>query len=166
MNKLSNLQFVFCTTADGSPSLALLDGEMMHNSDGAFSETCYVYEPVVDAVLKLSGHVTLLSVGLGLGYIEMLAASKALAAGRHADLSLHSFESDNLLRKTFSDWLAGVSVTLPYDTIASRFEQQFQLPSGSVRANTFATTCRKKTSLTGNAEFRNTAHKPLPWHLF
>lgn len=160
MNKLSNSQFVFCTTADGSPSLALFDGEMMHNRDGAFSETCYVYEPVIDAVLNVPGDVTLLSVGLGLGYVEMLAVSKTLVTGRHADLTVHSFESDVRLRKTFTEWLCGVFVTLPYEQIAARFEQQFQLPTGSIRRALSQQLAEKKLHLQGtlNSETRHTSY--------
>lgn len=133
MNKLENSKFVLHTTADGSPTLALFGGEMMHNHDGAFSETCYVYEPVVDSVLENRGNVTILSLGLGLGYVEMLAFSKALSMERRHQLTLHSFESNKFLVNSFVDWLSGRHVTLPYDEIATRFEQRFQLSPGRIR---------------------------------
>jgi hypothetical protein len=107
--------FQFVETADGSPSLRLCGpeglGEPMHNLKGAFSETLYIYGPALRAVYsQIRQPATMprvMSVGLGLGYIEILAAvlySKSSNA-KSAGWSGESFELSKELRENFASWI-------------------------------------------------------------
>lgn len=75
----------------------------MHHSGGAFSETIYIYEPVVKAAFERFENPTIVSVGLGLGYNEILVAKRA--AGKPCNLV--SFESDENLRNCFQEFMKG-----------------------------------------------------------
>lgn len=110
-------------TQDGSPSLQWLAHdrrEIMHHSGGAFSETIYIYEPVVKAAFQRFESPTLVSVGLGLGYNEILVAKHA--ADRTCQLV--SFESDSNLRSAFRAFVSGESspLTEVYRKICRFFE--------------------------------------------
>lgn len=102
-----DFEFEVLTTADGSPSLRLWKDhqapEAMHNSAGALSETMYIYDAAILKSLELSKRLSILSVGLGLGYNEILAAARAYEAG--LPLHMQSFESEATLRQAFTNWL-------------------------------------------------------------
>lgn len=99
-------------TADSSFSLRYLSEtdakhwtEPMHSSRGAWSETLFVYEPALQESLNiLKGHDlwAVASIGLGLGYNELLCAALALKAGKFPNqVRITSFESQNELRQAF-----------------------------------------------------------------
>ncbi|APJ04435.1 MnmC family methyltransferase [Silvanigrella aquatica] len=73
------LNSYFQLTADGSYSLKLqsehCESEFMHSDQGAFSETIYVYLPVVKFVFENQLNPLFLSIGLGLGYIEIMTVA-------------------------------------------------------------------------------------------
>lgn len=71
----------------------------MHHSGGAFSETIYIYEPAVIGAFERFEKPVIVSVGLGLGYNEILVAVQAMKRGQSCELV--SFESDRLLREAF-----------------------------------------------------------------
>lgn len=86
-------------TADASPSLRSTQSERaeaMHHLKGAWSETRYIYQSVVSAAKDL-GAKRFLSVGLGLGYNELLVLKTFLQAPENSFLM--SFESDPWLSK-------------------------------------------------------------------
>lgn len=133
------------TTKDGSPTLELtVEGvvENMHNFHGAFSETDYIYGEALRTALESGlGSYNVLSVGLGIGYNEIMTAAHFLAAsslaereGKTADgaigktvgrlQSLHSYEIDPFLRDSFRCWLTNPSdaeLTPEYEQIANLF---------------------------------------------
>lgn len=93
-------------TEDGSPSLRPLAGhEMMHHRGGALAETQMIYGQVVQECLG-EDQPHILSVGLGLGYNELVTASRALALGKQ-DIRMRSFEADPVLRDEFVGWVCG-----------------------------------------------------------
>jgi hypothetical protein len=113
------MQYSFVTTEDGSPTLRFGSGEnlseAMHSLKGAFSETAYIYGSAIDRMLEEGFQPRVLSLGLGLGYVELLAAGLAL---KKASLSNpeeaerirsrfggESFEIVSELRDWFTLWL-------------------------------------------------------------
>ncbi len=123
----SSQLYSFITTADGSPSVRILErgpalggaldttssGEAMHSLKGAFSETVYIYGTAIDHAMKLPSPLAVLSMGLGLGYVELLAAGLALKAGRENELRIESFEILKELRSWFVGWLQGSNGVRP-----------------------------------------------------
>lgn len=99
-------------TKDGSPTLEwqASDGrtETMHSPDGAWSETLYIYAHPLELLLEKNWPASILSMGLGVGYVEFMVA--ALLLKRKCDdqlLNLTSFEKDSQLVESLCDWLLG-----------------------------------------------------------
>lgn len=101
---------VFMQTEDGSPTIEMhhengLIAEKMHNPRGAFEESIYIYAEALQECLTHSpSEVHVLSVGLGLGYNEVLAVCTWLNSST-ARLELVSFEKDELLTANFVDYV-------------------------------------------------------------
>lgn len=99
-------------TGDGSPSLRLLQGhtpevakgESMHHSGGAAEETELIYGRVIRQVFAQVSRPHFLSVGLGLGYVEMTVARESLLK-RCLNFTLESFELVPELREYLKQWL-------------------------------------------------------------
>lgn len=86
--------FVCEATSDQSPTLRALSeagrGESMHHSGGAWSESELIYGEIIKEAFARLTRPRILSVGLGLGYNEVLVAQEALRSGK--DFELWSFE--------------------------------------------------------------------------
>lgn len=99
-----NHQFIF--TQDGSPSLlttyesGITEG--MHHSGGAAAESLYIYGAALKEGLHLAGSLRVMSLGLGLGYNELITA--ALAPTERFS-SLITYEIDTVLKDNFLKWL-------------------------------------------------------------
>lgn len=112
--------FEIVTTADGSPSLRIADAtgyvEKMHHSAGAFSESLYIYGGALNETLTRGWPLRALSLGIGLGYNELLFSS---FARRSPTAALHSFETEPFLAGGFRDWVMGTPSELSplYDEI-------------------------------------------------
>ncbi len=94
-------------TQDGSWSLRIRpDGELMHSPAGAYGESQYIYGALLHRVSKieLTANISILSLGLGLGYNELLAIQWSLEKG--LNLSLFSFEKDPFLKEALKLALA------------------------------------------------------------
>jgi hypothetical protein len=142
---LENTKFQFVTTEDGSlsarigaPGLAKEDcSEAMHSLRGAFSETVYVYGTAISTAAESHFSERVLSMGLGLGYVELLSAAIAIKNDRQ--IRGESFEIVPELRSYFEAWLkssdpsADVSNELPiefknaYDSICARTAETIQV---------------------------------------
>lgn len=146
-------RFLFISTQDGSPTLRLIaapanalkrtdqqdtgqhteeTSEAMHSLDGAFSETVYIYGAAIEKAIESrsqtesTASTRVLSLGLGLGYVELL--STALFLKHHvplADCAGLSFEINPELRKQFSFWLANTPDLAPQ--FAAAYEQILDL---------------------------------------
>lgn len=140
-------------TEDGSPTYRQLtaDGaEDMHNSSGAFSETLIIYGPVVVASFQQALQArdgegpNFMSLGLGLGYNEVLIACQAIVALKNYKDSMgevlrwtcHSYEKENWL---IQDLLAYLGDELTpekhfiYQKIFSLFAAHFAIPEEKIR---------------------------------
>ena len=101
-------------TQDGSPTLRrptptrpdFETGQSMHHSGGAWEETLYIYKPVTDWVKKQQfPESRFLSVGLGLGYVELLVAREFLDTAKDQKVILQSFEIVPELVDYFKAWI-------------------------------------------------------------
>jgi tRNA U34 5-methylaminomethyl-2-thiouridine-forming methyltransferase MnmC len=106
-----------CATEDGSPTLmttyASGTAEKMHHFRGALSESLYIYRPAVEWGLRFKREpVRVLSLGLGLGYNEIITCATALREGAIDRIRIVSFETDLGLRSSFQSWLFGESSAL------------------------------------------------------
>lgn len=124
------------STEDGSPTLRLPPTwEPMHALDGAYTETLYIYRPTVEQALKNASPARILSIGLGLGYNEILVAAEALKANVDA-VFVDSYESVPELRDYFCQWVEGHTSPLHeiYNSIAALYSQTYDLPVDILRS--------------------------------
>ncbi|MGE0632221.1 MAG: MnmC family methyltransferase [Pseudobdellovibrionaceae bacterium] len=145
----SNYKLV--NTDDESPSLQWKEFEIMHHSGGAYSETQYIYGDLIRlcfASLSEKKSLSFLSLGLGLGYNELLIVCEALKNRYAGDLRILSYESDSGLKTNFLQWLGGESVVFKeaYDKMFSFFARDYGILAEQARANLL------KISRSGNWE--------------
>lgn len=122
-------QFQVITTADGSPTL-VFRGEPMHSRQGAWAETFYVYGTVVDIVLARGWLPHFMSLGLGLGYVELMTAAKLIGRPVKDSFQLVTFEEQTELTKRFHNWLRGAD-----QKWTSLFDQIFEPLAGRYRVS-------------------------------
>jgi hypothetical protein len=114
LQRWSEIEFEVEITGDGSPSLRLIrgsspdreKGESMHHSGGAAEETELIYGKVIRQCFQHVLEPHFISVGLGLGYVELTVAREALLQ-QNLNFTLESFELVPELRACFSLWLKG-----------------------------------------------------------
>jgi len=118
-------------TEDQSPTLRWLasdNQETMHHRGGAYSETQQIYGEPLREILAAGGR-SAISVGLGLGYNELLVAVEAL---RHQiappDFFLLSYESEDILKEEFQLWLSDQAHSEIYDEVWSYFSRETNSP--------------------------------------
>lgn len=95
-------------TQDGSLSLIPMgEKEGMHSSAGALSESFYIYFEALELFFtqdSLGASFAVESVGLGMGYNEVLAAFSMLSktrSGANAGVEINSYESETSLQDLF-----------------------------------------------------------------
>ena len=121
----ASLTYEEILTQDGSPSLRMFgsDGEPMHNRAGALSESRWIYGRLIEPVLNWNSP-RFLSLGLGLGYNEILICETALQ--KKQSWSCVSYEADAKLSENFLSYLergsSGSKELEIYDKIFSFFE--------------------------------------------
>ena len=124
-------------TADSSPTLHWRRddgyGEKMHHSGGAFSESVYIYDAALVEALARAWPARLISLGLGLGYNELLAIARL---GPRTGWKIWSFEAANFLREGFAAWLEGGQPALGpvYDQVLDRVAAFAAMDRGELRA--------------------------------
>lgn len=135
--------FHFELTRDGSPTLRLDQNrerlsEAMHSSNGAFSESVYIYAQAMEMALRdlQVRHLGFASVGLGLGYNELIWACLMI---RHERVgTLESFEIIPELREYFMAWVEGKPIPMEfqaaYNLILTRCCGRWELKGEAVRA--------------------------------
>lgn len=115
-NSENNMTYLFYKTKDDSISVSLksdsLSTELMHSVDGAFSETIHLYEDVVKYVFSqnLQQQPTFLSLGLGMGYVEILVCAYVLKNHPNQPFKIFSFEKENDLRTFFKKFIFGEEI--------------------------------------------------------
>lgn len=100
--------FEWVKTRDGSWTLKpnAVDSEWMHSLAGAYTESQYIYGEALRQTLQLfkaqnlqDQDFNILSIGLGLGYVEWIAALECLKMG--INFRIHTFESEDSLKQKF-----------------------------------------------------------------
>jgi len=130
-----DFEYTRIETGDGSPTLRLsAEGEAMHALEGAFTETQYIYQPTVEKATVNVENPRFLSVGLGLGYNEILIVAESVKHGRQPEL-IHSYESVPELIRCFRGWIQGEDTELNgvYDDIVTRYAQHYALPASAIQ---------------------------------
>lgn len=142
-----NMKFIFEKTEDGSPTVRILSGsdgddhaattsEAMHSLKGAFSETLYIYGTAIKTALGQTREPEVLSMGLGLGYVEILSAALFLKNGFQP--RGESFEIVPELREWFQAWLRD-QLSVPqdfrsaYDEILARTAAHAEVPQAEIK---------------------------------
>ena len=154
-------------TQDQSPTLCH-NMEFMHNKKGAFSESLHIYYKALKKAHKLTQNTRCycLSLGLGLGYNEMLWAvffilhKRALGSWR-----LASFEKDTYLNSCFLKW---VQFSLPqthllyqaYEMMERKIEKHFAIEKHQVRRSLLEQHQAKNWILNEGLNFQT---KPYPF---
>lgn len=145
-NPFDSLGFLIESTLDGSKTLRLKTqpfvtlqadeaprtGESMHHSGGAFSETCYIYGPPLEWALKSIPQASVLSIGLGLGYVEILTATLAVVH-KNDSWSLDSFEIVEGLRTHFQEFVISETPHTPYHEILDRMAETFSVAASEIK---------------------------------
>ncbi len=132
---MTNNTYKKIITADGSPSLEWLSsGEAMHNRLGALSETVDIYGGAFLDTLSVTNSVRVLSVGLGLGYNEIMMASLCLHK-KVSSIQVLSFEENSQLREDWWSWLDQEPCYLSscYEEITHLFSKLYNLPSVEIK---------------------------------
>lgn len=133
-NNFDPQDFQVLITEDGTPTLKGATGEPMHSLRGALSETQYIYGPVVQEVISKSWPPRFLSLGLGLGYVELVT----LAMGAQQQLPwekfyLHTFESEKYLRQCLQKFFEGAPGSNPlYAKVLSSVAEAFAMEPESL----------------------------------
>ena len=135
---VADFEVVF--TTDGSPSLRIVDStgyfEKMHHSEGALSESLYIYGDALEEGLKRHWPLSTVSLGLGLGYNEMIVATKAIQHGvTPQNAKLYSFESEPVLIEAFSNWFTTGQSAFGklYEQILQQLSLQTQIDAEEIR---------------------------------
>jgi len=141
----SGITFSFAHTNDSSYSVSLKSGdfstEYMHSEAGAFSETIYLYEPVLQFALTNNLPPSFLCVGLGIGYIELMCVAYFLKHAPHLieKIKIYSYEKEDELRTFFSLFCTTYPKQVPelqnpffecYEDILTRTAQHYGLETG------------------------------------
>lgn len=122
------LHILFDPTKDESLTARFYDplagtySEYMHNSNGALSETLYIYGRALEAAKSLN---SVLSIGLGIAYCEILSFCYAYIVRNQSKLSLTSFEAHPILRQKFKYWIE--SKLKPEDPFFIHYEKTLEL---------------------------------------
>jgi len=132
MQEIKNYKII--ETADGSPSLEGDHGEAMHNRKGALSETLEIYGGAFMLACEMVEKPKTLSVGLGLGYNEIMIAALALKSQK-SELELLSYEVNDELRSSWLNWIIGKdSILAPtYEKICHLLEVQMELNKDHIK---------------------------------
>ena len=159
--------FLLERTLDGSPTLRLINGmpengETMHHSGGAFSETLYIYGRALEFTYLQQPDPSILSVGLGLGYVETLAAAWAVKRGSH-NWQLQSFEYVEGLRQAFHSFYKGRWENAIYHEILERTSQALDVDSGQIRQALRLALQEGRLQLKG--ELKSSELRPESYHL-
>lgn len=141
--KPEDFQYEVLETADGSPTIRLWkssqDAECMHHLGGALTESLYIYDQAIVKAMGFQSPLNILSVGLGLGYNELIAVARAMRDQFSLEqFKMDSYEIEDRLRDHFLLWL-NESVELPplwiklYDSILDSIAKHFEILPGLIK---------------------------------
>jgi tRNA U34 5-methylaminomethyl-2-thiouridine-forming methyltransferase MnmC len=128
---MDRLDYKIFITADGSPTMSIGEGEKMHSSYGALSESLYVYQPVISQGIQACERPHILSMGLGLAYNEWITFAELLLAQK-SDFFILSLESLPQLSQAvralvMADSLTDNELLANYSAVVNRVAQHYQM---------------------------------------
>ena len=152
------MQWEKVETADGSPTLSIDGGEKMHSMEGALSESLFIYKSCIDRS-ALQESPKILSLGLGLGYNELIAVATSIIWKK--PIKVCSFEKLDFLRDNFTGWLNKKSVELGsiYDQVLHGISQEFAQNKSLLFETTVQMYESQHLEIRGAFEEKN----PWPW---
>ena len=120
----------FEISGDSSPSLRNKDGELMHHSAGAWSETLYVYYPVLELLEQYQLPLRAFVLGTGLGYIDFMIGAYFLQKEKEnkEENWILSFEKEKILREGFASLSTGVPHFL-FEQVLSLVSSYYKIPA-------------------------------------
>lgn len=126
--------FQWHITKDASPTLSPIHGENMHSHHGALSESLYLYQPALNSLNeKGKGKLkSILSLGIGLAYNEMIFAAEAIRGG-WSHFYLESFENQDFLLKALTQWLQPHSSSKVYPIPCLWVSQHYKIEPQKIR---------------------------------
>jgi len=112
----------FIKTVDNSISIKIgkneNQSELMHSESGAFSETIYIYLPVLESIVKNNLKPIFLSIGLGAGYIEIMIVAYLMKnlylKNNINEFCVESFEGEARLIHFFRSYFLEKEIPLPF----------------------------------------------------
>ena len=133
----------------------------MHADEGAFTERQYLYQPLVQKAFEAVSEPVFLSLGLGLGYNELLIAFEALKRGQRPSL-IASYESVDVLKDGFVAWLRDepAQLTEVYDQIADLYASRYEQTPAAAKVFLLALIQQDRFRLLGPVE----EGEPSPSH--
>jgi len=117
----------------------------MHSLDGAQSETMYIYGYALDRLAQQKRNtnedwpVRVFSLGLGLGYNEIMTAAFAIKHAWAEEFEIDSFESVDELRELFLNWIRSEDLShrplfqRAYDDISQRMAHAFNVDATEIK---------------------------------
>lgn len=129
--------FMIEKTKDDSPTLRLIDGsdrggESMHHTGGAFSETCLIYGQALKYGFEKTNNPRIVSLGLGLGYVEILAIVFSLLH-KSSMPQIYSYEKITGLKKLFKEFFIEGQKSETYDWILNHMAVTYKLDANVVK---------------------------------
>ena len=131
-------------TKDDSPTLRLIKsaeadlesghrgGESMHHTGGAFSETCLIYGQAFQYGFEKNQNPVIVSLGLGLGYVEVLAIVFSMLHNS-SQFQILSYETVPGLRKNFEEFYLKQKNSETYEWILNKMAETYKLKSYDLR---------------------------------
>ncbi|USN47369.1 MAG: hypothetical protein H6626_14460 [Pseudobdellovibrionaceae bacterium] len=137
-------QYCVSLTADGSPTLQFGriedQNETMHNREGAFSESLYIYWEAMRTCVTKQWPLHFMSVGLGLGYNELILSGYmvSLQVAPNEKVKIQSFESEAWLTNNFVQWLSEEKSEFPdltaaYEIVLQKVSEHFYVNPEAIR---------------------------------
>lgn len=172
--------FELITTEDGSPTLHFEPNEegapeSMHNRRGALSESLYIYHEAMSFVTQKHWPLSVLSVGLGLGYNELILSAHLVRLGALPSHSayLESFEREDWLRESFVRWVldefpsqAASPWKATYETILKMVSRQFEVKDQDVKEQLQQMHQRGQWKVRGELEKETSFSRPFSCILY
>jgi tRNA U34 5-methylaminomethyl-2-thiouridine-forming methyltransferase MnmC len=139
-------------TKDDSPTLRILNGtefgEWMHHSGGAFSETFLIYGQALKWGFEKNPEPQILSLGLGLGYVEVLAVGISMLHKTFCEID--SFEIVDGLKKEFKKFYTIKRKSEVFEEILQRTAKSLNLPAGELYTQVQKALEENRLRLNGN----------------
>lgn len=137
------------TTGDGSPTLKFMDGEPMHSMAGALGESLYIYGEALKWTFDNINYTPcLMSVGLGLGYNELIAVAYSLT--HNHEIEIDSFEVVPELVENFLMWANNKNANGVIPQIANLVAKKFSLTEIDLKNYTQKLLDKNKFSILGD----------------